>query len=106
MFFLVLLNDANITNPGVTTKRNAGLFAWDSKNLTFPICFSRTYYIYLPTESPESVFNERLVGTGQPTTMEDTGMKRKPKMHREAEFDVDNIYQEDDRQVDLEDEES
>lgn len=52
------------------------------------------------------MFNERFVGTGQPATMEDTGMKRKPKMHREAEFDVDNIYQEDDRQVDLEDEES
>jgi hypothetical protein len=28
-------------------------------------------------------------------------MKRKPKMHNEDEFNQDNIYQEDDRQVDL-----
>lgn len=28
-------------------------------------------------------------------------MKRKPKMHNEHEFDVDNIYQEDDRQLDI-----
>ena len=30
-----------------------------------------------------------------------TTMKRKPKMHNEDEFNQDNIYQEDDRQVDL-----
>ena len=33
--------------------------------------------------------------------MEDIAMKRKPKMHNEHEFDVDNIYQEDDRQLDI-----
>ena len=33
-------------------------------------------------------------------TMEDITMKRKPKMHNEQEFNLDNIYQEDDRQLD------
>ena len=27
-------------------------------------------------------------------------MKRKPKMHNEQEFNLDNIYQEDERQLD------
>ena len=36
--------------------------------------------------------------------MEDITMKRKPKMHKEHEFDMDNIYQEDERQIaDLDD---
>ena len=33
--------------------------------------------------------------------MEDITMKRKPKMHNEHEFDIDNIYQEDERQLDI-----
>ena len=33
-------------------------------------------------------------------SMEDITMKRKPKMHNEQEFNLDNIYQEDDRQLD------
>ncbi len=28
-------------------------------------------------------------------------MRRKPKMHNEHEFDIDNIYQEDDRQLEI-----
>ncbi|ERJ77904.1 hypothetical protein HMPREF9148_01092 [Prevotella sp. F0091] len=32
--------------------------------------------------------------------MEDITMKRKPKMHNEHEFNLDNIYQEDERQLD------
>ena len=36
--------------------------------------------------------------------MEDITMKRKPKMHKEHELDMDNIYQEDERQIaDLDD---
>lgn len=33
--------------------------------------------------------------------MEDKPMRRKPKMHNEHEFDIDNIYQEDDRQLEI-----
>ena len=33
--------------------------------------------------------------------MEDIAMRRKPKMHNEQEFDIDNIYQEDDRQLEI-----
>lgn len=32
--------------------------------------------------------------------MEDITMKRKPKMHNEQEFNLDNVYQEDERQLD------
>ncbi len=28
-------------------------------------------------------------------------MKRRPKMHNEHEYDLDNIYQEDERQLDI-----
>ena len=34
-------------------------------------------------------------------SMEDIAMRRKPKMHNEQEFDIDNIYQEDDRQLEV-----
>lgn len=37
------------------------------------------------------------------TKTEETIMKRKPKMHRENDFDMDNAYQDDDRQVELRD---
>lgn len=37
--------------------------------------------------------------------MEDILMKRKPKMHGEKDFDIDNMYQDDDRQIDVDDDE-
>ncbi|GAB6983448.1 hypothetical protein JCM15908A_18230 [Prevotella dentasini JCM 15908] len=33
--------------------------------------------------------------------VEDTAMTRKPKMFNEHEFDMDNAYQDDERQVDI-----
>ena len=36
----------------------------------------------------------------QSYSMEDITMKRKPKMHNEQEFNLDNVYQEDERQLD------
>lgn len=35
--------------------------------------------------------------------MEDKLMRRKPKMHDEQSFDIDNLYQDDDRYVDIHD---
>ena len=37
---------------------------------------------------------------GRATLWRNITMKRKPKMHNEQEFNLDNVYQEDERQLD------
>jgi hypothetical protein len=37
---------------------------------------------------------------GRATLWRSVTMKRKPKMHNEQEFNLDNVYQEDERQLD------
>jgi hypothetical protein len=37
---------------------------------------------------------------GRATLWGNITMKRKPKMHNEQEFNLDNVYQEDERQLD------